>query len=51
MRAAQGLTLSDDQIFSVINCLIRQNRLPYQADAVYILLGAQTTTNPGVQHL
>jgi len=48
VRAAQGLTVSDDQIFSAINCLLRQNRLPYSADAIYVFLAASSVTNPGV---
>jgi len=40
VRAAQGLTISDDQVFAVVDCLLRQGRLPYSADAVYTFLGA-----------
>ncbi len=49
MRAAQGLTISDDQIFAVIDCLLRQGRLPYSADAVYTFLAASSVTNAGAQ--
>ena len=51
VRAAQGLTISDDQVFAVVDCLLRQGRLPYSADAVYTFLAASSVTNPGVQRL
>jgi hypothetical protein len=44
----QGSTVSDDQIFAVIDCLLRQQRLPYSADAVYAFLAASNVYNPGV---
>ncbi|KAK9835007.1 hypothetical protein WJX81_003699 [Elliptochloris bilobata] len=43
----QGFALSNDQIFAVIDCLFRQNALPYSNDAVYVFLAASNVNNPG----
>ena len=36
----QGRTLTNDQIFTAVDCAIQNNLLPYATNAVYLLLGA-----------
>ncbi len=39
-RMLQGKSLSNDQIFSAVDCAIQNKQLPYATNAVYLLLGA-----------
>lgn len=41
--------MSNDQVFAVIDCLFRQNRMPYSADAVYVFLAASNVNNAGAE--
>lgn len=36
----QGKSLSNDQIFTAVDCAIQNRQLPYATNAVYLLLGA-----------
>ena len=36
----QGRSLTNDQIFSAVDCAIQNNQVPYATNAVYLLLGA-----------
>ena len=36
----QGRSLSNDQIFTAVDCAIQNNYLPYATNAVYLVLGA-----------
>lgn len=45
VRTLQGSTVSDDQIFAVVDCLLRLQRLTYSADAVYAFLAASNVYN------
>ncbi|CAL8467418.1 g6956 [Coccomyxa elongata] len=36
----QGATVSNDQIFTAVDCVIQRGLLPYATNAVYLLLGA-----------
>ena len=40
MGAVQGTSLSNDQIFTSVDCVIQRGILPYATNAVYLLLGA-----------
>ena len=45
----QGRTLTNDQIFTAVDCAIQNNLLPYATNAVYLLLGASNIkVNSGV---
>jgi hypothetical protein len=37
---AQGTSLSNNQIFGVVNCAITRKQVPYMTNAVYMVLGA-----------
>ena len=37
----QGKSLSNDQIFTAVDCAIQNKQLPYATNAVYLLLGGQ----------
>lgn len=39
-RMLQGKSLSNDQIFTAVDCAIQNKQLPYATNGVYILLGA-----------
>ncbi len=36
----QGATVSNDQIFTAVDCVIQRGLVPYATNAVYLLLGA-----------
>ena len=45
----QGRTLTNDQIFTAVDCAIQKNLLPYATNAVYLVLGASNIkVNSGV---
>ena len=49
MSWGQGFSVSNDQIFAVIDCLFRQKVLPYSGDAVYVFLAASNIQVAGEQ--
>ena len=36
----QGTSLSNDQVFNVVDCALRNKQVPYATNAVYYVLGA-----------
>lgn len=51
---AQGTSLSNNQIFGVVNCAITRKLVPYMTNAVYLVLGAsniQATSGAWLYHL
>ena len=36
----QGTSVSNNQVFNVVDCVLRENLVPYATNAIYLVLGA-----------